>query len=71
MINLQGSAREKDVQIIINPTITDPLKEISMVKTDPKKVQKQIFILLVPLGTVAQLLTKKISHFTIPVNCFF
>ena len=40
-------------------TITDPLKEIKMVKTDPKKVPSQIFFLLVPLGTIAQLFTKK------------
>ena len=38
-------------------TITDPLKEIKMVKTDPKKVPGQIFFLLVPLGTIAQLFT--------------
>ena len=71
----------KDVQIIINPrfyftetqkqlwnccniyesavsitsslkTITNPLKEIKMVKEDP----------------IAQLFTKKISHFTIPLS---
>jgi hypothetical protein len=40
-------------------TINEPLKEIKMVKTDPKKVQSQIFFLLVPLGTIAQLFTKK------------
>ena len=40
-------------------TITDPLKEIKMVKTDLKKVPSQIFFLLVPLGTIAQLFTKK------------
>ena len=40
-------------------TITDPLKEIKMVKTDPKKVPSQIFFLIVPLGTIAQLFTKK------------
>ena len=40
-------------------TITDPLKEIKMVKRDPKKVPSQIFFLLVPLGTIAQLFTTK------------
>ena len=40
-------------------TITDPLKEIKMVKTDLKKVPSQIIILLVPLVTIAQLFTKK------------
>ena len=40
-------------------TITDPLKEIKMVKTDPKKVSSQIFFLHVPLGTIAQLFTTK------------
>ena len=40
-------------------TITDPLEEIKMVKTDPKKVPSQIFCLLFPLGTIAQLFTKK------------
>ena len=50
-------------------TITDPLKEIKIVKTDPKKVPSQIFFLLVPLGTIAKLFTKKkISHFTIPLS---
>ena len=50
-------------------TITDPLKEIEMVKTDPKKVPSQIFFLIVPLGTIAQLFTKKkIFHFTIPLR---
>ena len=40
-----------------------------MVKTDQKKVQSQIFFLLVPLGTIAQLfMKKKISHFTITLN---
>ena len=39
--------------------ITDPPKEIKMAKTDPKKVPSQIFFLLVPLGTIAQLFTKK------------
>ena len=29
-------------------TITDPLKEIKMIKTDPKKVPSQTFFLLVP-----------------------
>ena len=38
-------------------TITDPLKAIKMVKTDPKD-PSQIFFLLVPLGTIAQLFTK-------------
>ena len=38
-------------------TNNDPLKEIKMVKTDPKKVPSQIFFLLVPLGT--KLFTKK------------
>jgi len=47
-------------------TITDPLKEIKMVKTDPKKDPSQIFFLLVPLGSIAQIFTKKNSHFTIP-----
>ena len=37
-------------------TITDPLKELKMVKTDPKS---QISFLLVPPGTIAQLLMKK------------
>jgi len=40
-------------------TIIETLKEIKMVKTDPKKVPRQIFFLLVPLGTIAQLFTKK------------
>ena len=40
-------------------TITDPLKEIKMAKTDLKKVPSQIFFLLVPLGTIAPLFTKK------------
>ena len=40
-------------------TITDPLKEIKMVNTDPNKVPSQIFFLLVPLGTIAQIFTKK------------
>ena len=40
-------------------TITGPLKEIKMAKTDPKKVPSQIFFLIVPLGTIAQLFTKK------------
>ena len=40
-------------------TITDPLKEIKMVKTDPKKVPSQILFSLVPLGTIAKLFTKK------------
>ena len=40
-------------------TITDPLKEIKMVKTDPKKVPSQLSLLLVPQGTIAQLFTKK------------
>ena len=38
--------------------ITDPLKEIKMVK----KVPSQIFFLLVPLGTIAQLFTKTKFH---------
>ena len=38
---------------------TDPLKEIKMVKTDSKKVPSQIFFLIIPLGTIAQLFTKK------------
>ena len=40
-------------------TITDPLKEIKMVKTDQKKVPSQIFFLLVHLGIIAQLFKKK------------
>ena len=40
-------------------TITDLLKEIKMGKTDLKKVPSQIFFLLVPLGTIAQLFMKK------------
>ena len=46
-------------------TIADPLKEIKMVKTDPKKVPSQIFFLIVPLGTFYE---KKMFHFTIPLN---
>ena len=40
-------------------TITDPLKEIKWSKQTQKKVPSQIFFLLVPLGTIAQLFTKK------------
>ena len=40
-------------------TITDPLKEIKMVKKDPKKVSSQIFFMLVYLGKIAQIFTKK------------
>ena len=48
-------------------TITDLLKEIKWPKQTPnKKVPSQIFFLLVPLGTIAQLFTK-IFHFTIPL----
>jgi len=45
----------------MNPlkTIPDQLKEIEMVKTDPKKVPSQIFFLLVPLGTTAVFLRKQ------------
>ena len=39
--------------------ITDPLKEIKMVKTDPKKVPNQNFFLLIHQGTIAQLFTKR------------
>ena len=48
-------------------SITSPLKDIKMVKTDPKKVPSQVFFLLVPLGTIAQLFTKQNSYFTIPI----
>ena len=47
-------------------TVTDPLKEIKMVKTDLKKVPTQIFFLLIPLGTIAQLFTKTIFPFHNP-----
>ena len=39
-------------------TITDPLKEIKMVKTDPKQVPNQIFFLLFHLGIIAKLFMK-------------
>ena len=35
-------------------TVSDPLKEIKIVKTDPKKVPSQILFLLFPLGSIAQ-----------------
>ena len=40
-------------------TSTDPLKEIKMVKTDTKKVQSQIFFLLLPLVQLPNFLWKK------------
>jgi len=45
----------------MNPlkTIPDQLKEIEMVKTDPKRVPSQNFFLLVHQGTIAQLFTKE------------
>ena len=50
-------------------TVTDPLKEIRMVETGPKMVPSQIFFLLVPLVTIAQLFMKKKNfHFTIPLS---
>ena len=52
-------------------TITDPLKEIKMVKTDPKKVPSQIFFLLVPLGTFAQLFMKKNFQLHNPLKHLF
>ena len=48
-------------------TITYPLIEIKMVKTDPKRVPIPIFFLLVPLGTIGQLFMNFFSHFTIPL----
>ena len=60
-INGQAFIETYKLLSIISPlkTITDPLKDTKMVKTDPKKVPSKIFFLLVPLGAIAQLLTKK------------
>ena len=54
-------------------TITDPLKEIKMVKTYPIKVPSQIFFLLVLLGTIAQLFMKKKFplHNTFDIRLYF
>ena len=54
---MQGKRRKNYYESAVSITsplkaITDPLKEIKMVKTEPKKVPSQISFLLVPLGTM-------------------
>ena len=84
---VQGSAREKTQKLlsirgniyesavsITSPlkTITDPVKEIKMVKTDFKKGSKPNFLFARSFRyNCPTFYEKKISHFTIPLTILY